>query len=267
VKRFTTPLCLAALMTAMVATPALAAPPTNDAYGGSVTIGGLPFTDTVDTSEATTDADDAEWNMTCGAPATDASVWYEYTATSDDGVIVDATESDYTVGISVVTGAPGSFELVACGPDAIGFSAVAGETYSIIAFDDQFDGGGNGGMLTLLVDVAPPPPEVDVTVDPVAHFDPQSGSVTVTGTVTCVGTADFSFIDLQLEQRVGRFIVRGFGFVDFACDGTTQEWSAEVIGDNGLFKGGRAATLTFAVACNAFTCGEDVEETTIHLRG
>jgi hypothetical protein len=40
----------------------------------------------------------------------------------------------------------------------------------------------------------------------------------------------------------------------------------EVFPDNGLFKGGRAATVTFAVACGFTDCGEDVEERTIKLR-
>lgn len=269
-RRFTLPIVLAALITAAMATPVLAAPPGNDIYSGSVTVGALPFTDTLDTSEATTDADDTEWNASCGAPATDASVWYELTPAEDIGVVVDASASSYTTGIAAVIGAPGSFETVACGPDAIVFFAAAGETYSIIVFDDQFDESGNGGTLSLLIDEAPPPPTVDVAVDPTAQFDPMSGSVTVTGTVTCSseGPIEFSFIDVQLEQRAGRFIIRGFGGTDFACDGATHDWSVLVFGDNGLFKGGRALSLTFAVACNPFGfCGEDFEERTLKLRG
>ena len=266
-KRLSIVLSLVVLFSLTLVTPALAAAPANDTYAGRTTIGGLPFSETIDTSEATTDADDAEWNATCGAPATDASVWYEWTADGDSILIADASGSDYTVGITVVTGAPGTFELVACGPDALAFEAIDGETYSIVAFDDQFDGAGNGGSLSLLVDVAPPPPVVDVTVDPVASFDAHTGSVTVTGTVTCTGTTDLGFIDLQLRQRAGRVIINGYGFAEFVCDGTTQPWSAEVFGDNGLFRGGRAASVTFAVACGVVECGADVEEVTIRIRG
>jgi len=56
--------------------PAYAAAPTNDTFAGATAIGAVPFSTTVDTSEATTDADDANANAICGAPSTDASVWF-----------------------------------------------------------------------------------------------------------------------------------------------------------------------------------------------
>ena len=40
------------------ATPAFAAAPTNDTYAGRTVVSGLPFSDQVDTTGATTDADD-----------------------------------------------------------------------------------------------------------------------------------------------------------------------------------------------------------------
>lgn len=264
--RISVPLTLAMSLTMLLAAPVLAAPPTNDTYAGSEPIGALPFSTTVDTTEATTDADDAEWNAQCGAPATDASVWYAYTAASDDLIIANTEGSSFTPGVAIVVGAPGSFAVVACGPDAVIFETIAGETYQIVVFDDQFDGEGNGGTLVLSVDEAPPPPSIDVTVDPVARFNSRTGGVTVTGTVTCEGEADFTTIDLIVEQRVGRFVVRGFGSAFFTCDGTTQTWTADIFGDNGLFKGGKATSLTFAVACGVL-CGEDFEEVTLKLRG
>ncbi len=267
-RRFSISVCLVSIMSLLLAAPALAAAPGNDTYAGRATIGSLPFSDSLDTSEATTDADDAEWNASCGAPATDASVWYEFTSASDTGVVVDTGGSDYTVGIAVVSGAPGALVTEACGPNAIGFFAAAGASYSIVVFDDQEDGGGNGGMLSLAVDVQPPPPIIDVTVDPVARFNSRTGSATVTGTVTCSGSGvEFAFIDVQLSQRVGRFIVSGFGSAEVSCDGETHAWSAEVFGQNGLFKGGKAAAVTIGVACDPFQCGETFQETTVRLKG
>jgi hypothetical protein len=268
-KRLTVLISLVALFSLTFASPVLAAPPPgNDDYAGRTVIGSLPFSDSVDTSKASTDADDEELNAQCGAPATDASVWYELTATSDGTILVDVSASSYTAGVMVATGSPGSFSLVTCGPGLVGFGTITGETYAILAFDDQLDGSGDGGTLAITVDVAPPAPEVDVTVDPVGTFN-ASGSATITGTVTCTGQADFTFIQVQLTQRVGRFSVTGFGFLDFGfvCDGTTQSWSVEVFGSNGLFKGGRAASVTIAVACGLIGCGEDFEQTTVMLRG
>lgn len=261
------PTSVALLFSVVIATPALAAAPTNDLYTGRTTIGALPFSETLDTTEATTDADDVELNAECGAPATDASVWYEFTATADMGVLVDVSASDYSAGVLVGTGAPGSFSIVSCGPAGVIFFAESGVTYAILAIDDQLDEAGTGGTLVISVDEAPPPPEIDITVDPTGTFNPQTGSATISGTVTCSGDADFASVEVELRQRVGRFVITGFGWMDPFCDGTTQPWSIEVTGSNGLFKGGQAVAVTFAIACGEFDCGFDFEEATVRLRG
>src|SRR5258707_3865617 len=148
---------LAAGLVLIGAAPAQSATPTNDTFGGAVPIGSVPFTTSADTSQATTDADDANANANCGAPATDASVWYSTTPATDGGLLVDVSKSSYSAGVLVVTGAPGAFEIVACGPGAVGFQAVAGTTYFPLIIDDQADRTGNGGTLVLNVDTAPPP--------------------------------------------------------------------------------------------------------------
>ena len=260
---------VAAALTAITITntPALAAPPTNDVYSGAEVIGGIPFTTTLDTTEATTDADDDEMNATCGAPAMDASVWFSFTSSTDDAYLADASASDYSAGVFVATGAPGSFEVLACGPGGAAWQATAGQTYSILVIDDQEDGGGNGGTLELTVDVAPPPPALEVTVDSTALFDAKTGSAILSGTIMCGADAEFAFLEAQLTQRVGRLLIRGFGGTDVTCDGTTRPWTIEVLGDNGLFKGGKSASATFAAACSAVFCSEYFNESTIQLKG
>lgn len=264
-RRLAIPSSAVLLFTFVLVTPALAAAPGNDLYAGRTSIAALPFSETIDTTEATTDADDAELNLQCGAPATDASVWYELTATDDVAVMVDVTASDYTAGVIVASGAPGSFVVEACGPGIVGFFALSGETYTILAFDDTPDAS-NGGTLSITVGEAPPPPSIDITVDPIGSFDPQTGSATISGTATCSSDALFAFIELELRQQVGRFIVTGYGATEVVCDDTTQPWSVEVFGSNGLFKGGRAVSVTFGTACGSFDCGSDFEEATVHLR-
>jgi len=247
--------------------PAFAVVPSNDTYAGRTPVSGLPFTQILDTTEATTDADDAELNAQCGAPATDASVWYDFTATADGGVVVNMLGSDYTAGAIVATGSPASdWSLVACGPDAVGFPTVAGETYTILVFDDQFDGAGNGGTLNLTIDLAPPTPTIDVTVNRFGTFNSKTGAATISGTVTCEGEAQFAFLEVNLRQDVGRFTIRGFNGTDVTCDGVTRPWTLEVVADNGKFAGGKALSVTFAVACGLFECGIDFEERTVQLR-
>jgi hypothetical protein len=264
-KRMAIPSSAVLLFTFMFATPVLAAAPSNDDFAGATVIPGLPYSETLDTSEATSDPSDAELNTECGAPALDASVWYTFTPTADMAVLVDVSASDYSAGVFVATGSPGAFGPVeACGPGMVVFSAVAGTTYALMIIDDQQDGTGNGGTLELSVTEAPPPPEIDITVDAVGRFNSQTGSVTLTGTVTCTDGA-FAFIDVQLTQQVGRFTIRGFGFVEVLCDGTAQPWTIEVLGDTGLFKGGQAVAVAFGQACE-FDCGFAEETATVRLR-
>jgi uncharacterized protein DUF6299 len=261
-RRIAIPSSAMLLFSLMFAAPVLAAAPANDVYTGRVAIGAIPFTDSLDTTEATTDADDAELNSTCGAPATDASVWYEIVGT-DQTVLVDVSASDYSAGVLVGIGSPGSFQTVACGPFSVAFFAESGTTYALLIIDDQEDGVGTGGALELSVDLAPPPPEIEVTVDPTGTFTAQGGA-TITGTITCTADA-FAFLNASLSQTVGRFTVRGFGFGEVFCDGSQQAWSIDIVGDTGLFKGGRATVTIFAQACT-FDCGFAEVSATVRLR-
>jgi len=257
----------AALLSTVAAAPAYAAAPANDTFAGALAVGALPFTTSQDTSEATTDADDAEANQNCGAPVTDASVWYSFTApASDEAIIVDVSSSSYSAGVLVVTGSPGSFVIQACGPGATAFLTVAGETYHFMIIDDQSDGSGNGGTMVMTVDTAPPPPDVDITVDPRGTVD-KAGTATLSGTMSCTGEVQFAFVEVSIVQRVGRGSIDGFGFVETPCDGTDRPWSVQIspfIGGS-KFAGGKAASVTFGVACGPVFCGEDFEERTVQL--
>jgi len=246
--------------------PAYAAAPANDTFPGAIAISSVPFSTTLDTSEATTDADDVNANVNCGAPATDASVWYSFAPAADGAIVVDVSASSYTAGVLVVTGAPGMFQIIACGPGAVAFPTTAGTTYYLLMIDDQLDGGGNGGTLVVNVVEAPPPPTIQATVDATASFDSRTGSATAHGTITCTGVVEFAFVDVELHQRVGRGEVVGVGAVEVTCDGTTRPWSVEVFPIFGSkFAGGKAASLTLAVACGPFECGISFQEHIVQL--
>ena len=245
--------------------PALAAPPANDTFSGA-TLVSVGFSEVLDTTEATTDADDAQLNTNCGAPATDASVWYALEG-NDQGVIVDVSQSNYTAGVAVGVGSQGSLDLVTCGPGTVGFFAAAGTTYYVLAFDDQFDGSGNGGSLSISFNGAPPPPTIDITVNRYGTFN-KSGTATVSGTYTCTD-ADFADVFIEARQHANRFTILGFGeFFDFGtCDGSTHTWSAEIFPITGKFKGGKTLTLNFSLACGPFQCSDGFVEQTVQLRG
>ena len=93
-------------------------------------------------------------------------------------------------------------------------------------------------------------------MDPVGHFDAATGGASVSGTVSCDASAEYAYIDLELTQRVGRLLIRGFGGAEVTCTGEPEPWTAFVIGENGTFKGGKSVGVALAVACRFDDCGE-----------
>jgi hypothetical protein len=244
---------------------AYAAAPSNDTPSGATDISALPTTIDEDTTEATTDAADAVLNEQCGAPETGASVWFAYTDTTGTGFIASVEDSDYSAGLLVTEGDPALGNVVTCGPGAVGVETTIGTTYYVMAFSDSST---SGGHLHLTLDVAPPPPDLTVTANPrgVTYKD---GSALVSGTYSCSNAdGENSEIDGTLTQRVGRVKISGdFSVWPLECDGSAHPWSAQVTSYNGLFRGGKAASLTFGYACGAFTCADGYTEQTIQLSG
>src|SRR3954452_12572824 len=151
---------LAGIAMAAQGAPALAAaPPPNDDFDAATVISSLPFSDGIDTSQATTAADDPY----CAGNG--ASVWYRFTPTQDVDVQADTFGSSYDTTLSAFTGSRGSLTPVACNDDSgslqskISFTALAGTTYYIMA---AAYGSGSGGQLSISTKpVAPPGPECD----------------------------------------------------------------------------------------------------------
>lgn len=257
-------LLTATLLVAMGVSPALAAPP-NDDIDEATEIFGLPFFDEVDTTDATTAEDDP----VCAGQG--PTVWYTFTPSEDTEIAADTFGSDYDTTLSVYTGTRGDLEQLDCNDDAgdtlqsrVRFQAIAGETYFFMvgAFAS-----GPGGTLQFSVDVAPPPLVVDLSIDRTGQFVPQTGEAVIFGTLTCSEPAS-AFLSVELQQEVGRFIIRGFSFIEFACEGETA-WSATVTSDTGLFRGGPAKVAAFAFA-EVLETGESAADeafATVRLRG
>lgn len=267
-KRFLVLISVIALWSLAFATPALAAAPGNDDAGTATLISSpLPFTDSLNTTEATADPSDPD----CFGTGTNASVWYSFTTgAAPITLLADTTGSDYGTQIVVVTPSAAG-DIVGCGIDFAQLTAEPNTTYYfMVAACFNFavvrpaaigcDTDPTGGSLVFSLGEAPPPPTVELTVRSSGTFNKVTGSATISGTVVCTGEAFSTEIDVQLKQTVGRFSVLGAGSLypdAFVCDGTAQPWSVEVFGFTGLFKGGRAAADVFAAACGAFDCGFD----------
>lgn len=242
---------------------ALAAPPGNDAIANATVIGSVPYTDAIDTSEATTAPDDP----VCAGQG--PTIWYVYTAPADQRLLADTFGSSYDTTLSVYSGSLGDLEQIDCNDDAQGLEsalvleATAGTTYYFMVGACCDTPGGD--LVFSLDETDLTAPEIDITLDARATFDARTGTATATGTATCTGAED-AFVEVGLEQRVGRFIIRGYGGTVVECDGSTQDWSVEVVGESGLFKGGRALATAFGEACGIVGCDFDFEQKTVSLR-
>ena len=153
-------------------------PPPNDDFDDATLIESLPFTDSVDVTDATRAADDPP----CIAED-EHTVWYSFTAPQDweDQTVVRAgtAGSDYDTTLSAYMGSRGALTEIACSdhlrdrnlPATVDVRLSAGETVYFMAA--TFDGL-LGGTLELSVDLAPQPPSNDdftgATVVPTLPF-------------------------------------------------------------------------------------------------
>ncbi len=226
---------------ALGAPPALAAPPGNDDFANATTVTEpLPFTDSVDTSEATVEATDPVPDCV----DTQNTVWYAYTPTASGLVEGNSFGSDYDTTLSVWTGSPGSFSQVACNDDfadsvqsKVTFDATASTTYYFMA--GSFDAS-DGGSLVFNVQVGTPSLQIDdLTISPTGSVNARAGTVVINGTITCSGPVGTVGLDVFVTQRIGRFVVQGEGFDVIECSGQ-MSWSIDVEPFNGLFVGGHA---------------------------
>jgi hypothetical protein len=249
---------LVGLLVIAVSAPVAAneAPP-NDDFDDATAITTLPFSDEVDTREATQAADDPD----CfGAGPT---VWYAVTLAEDTFVEVNTFGSDYDTTLSAYVGERGDLEQIACNDDAAGtlqsrirFVAPAGETTFVMV--GAFASGPGGDLVLNALETEPfTPLDIHLEVDPIGRVQPRTGTAWLTGTVTCSAPA---FVDLsaELSQRAGRVIIRGSGFDFFECDGETP-FELEIPGETGLFTGGRAHASVDAFGCQDLFFNDEPE--------
>jgi PKD repeat protein len=135
--------------------------PANDDFSNATIISALPFTNNVDTTGATSAADDPAG---CG---NNGSVWYAFTPSQTEAITANTFGSNYDTILSVFTGTRGALTLVACNDDSAGtlqsevdFTATAGTTYFFMISQCCGSGGSGGGQLAFNVS-APTPPAND----------------------------------------------------------------------------------------------------------
>lgn len=232
----------------LAAGPAMAAAPGNDEYTGA-TVLQLGDHITQDTTQATTNSGDEQDNSACGAPATNATVWFQYTPFIDGDVLIDVSKSDYSAGVMVFEGTPSASSLVTCGPGTVGATLAGGTTYYIMAFSDTDT---IGGSLDLSLTHAPRP-ATHVTVAKKGKAF-HGGAATLHGTYSCANDFFGSELDAHLLQRAGRLKIQADGFRSVRCDGKKHPYSVRLVSPTGYYAKGAARARISLTACGVSTC-------------
>jgi PKD repeat protein len=203
----------------VLAAPVALAQPANDDFANATVIdpSSLPFTDTVDTTAATTEVDEP---IVRGCAFYAGTVWYSFTPSSSGLYRVDTSASNYFHAINIYTGSSlPTLSGVACGyqADRPTFRATAGTTYYI-----QVGAYTSGGTLQLTLSFLPPPPNDDFAdATPIASL-PFSDTVDLTAATTqasepspsCVGlpnTAWYTFTPTTTESVTAKIDQYGVG--------------------------------------------------------
>jgi hypothetical protein len=249
-------------------TPAYAAAPTNDTIENATEITPVPFTDTVDTTEATTDALETSLNASCGAPSVEHGVWYHSTVTQSGTFTADTSQSSYGTGIMAVAGPANAPTFLTCGPRTITGPLTAGQDVFLLVFGDGTTPETSGTMVLTVGPVAPAP-TVNVTINSGGSFG-RDGSAAISGTLTCTGDAvNFEGIFGAVQQRVGRALLNSNfeSQPDVVCDGAPHDWVGTAAPSNGLFRGGQATVDVQAQVCNSGGCSSAQTSATVKLSG
>lgn len=249
-------------------------PPSNDDILGATSIPTFPYSLSEDVSTASS----APSDPFCDGNA--QSVWFTYTATSNERLEVNTFGSNFDTTVSVYTGAPGSLIQQGCNDDSNGtlqsrvdFDAIAGTTYYFMAAAPYRQSPAN---LVFNLQLAPPPFTFTPTVDQFGTVNPSTGNTTIQGAVSC-NYNSFINISGQVKEMHGNVPVNGFFNAFVPCNATTANWSATLQSQLQLFHGRSAllftagkATVTATAFGFDFDTGEFKEvniTTTVTLSG
>jgi hypothetical protein len=240
--------CLASLLLAIALTfagvlPASAALPSNDDFASATVVTEpLPFTNTINTSEATTAPEDPD------CYGNGPTVWYEYTPSQDMLIEADTFGSDYDTTLSVYTGSPGSLTQIGCednpqlpyGPQAsqaaVIFNVVAGQTYYFMV---GASGSGLGGTLVFNVAFFQNV-QAEIQIDPIGTVT-KNGSAIIRGTLTCSRPAILESVGGTVQQTVGKRVIIAPFFLPLSYCGPEMgviQWEVVTSPDDNRFKPG-----------------------------
>ena len=264
-------LAFALLMSMALALPgvptALAAPPLNDNFANATAIGALPFSDSVDNTEGTTELDEPQFCS--GSPQT---VWYSFTPVANAVVRADMAGSSFFDTNLVVYQAAGpgfgGLNFLTCASfffpfgTSVTFSVQAGATYYLQA-GNTFSGGGN--LHVNLQEIPPPLNDNFANATPIAALpfsdpvDTAAASIEAgEPTPTCAagndpgGTAWYVFTPSETGSISANIVNTSFSTVVAAYTGNSLASLTEVgsrcFGERLTFRANAGTTYYFQVA-------------------
>jgi hypothetical protein len=128
--------------------------PVNDDFNGAIAVTRVGFTSRINTTQATTAADDPV--PSCANGGQGPTVWYSFKSSRNKRVEVNTFGSDYDTDLMVYTGTRGNLTEVHCNDDAgngvqskVVLDAVAGTTYYVMV--GAFASGPGGNLVFNLV--------------------------------------------------------------------------------------------------------------------
>jgi len=221
-------------------------PPSNDDFGQPVVITPLPFSHTLDTTNATSAADDP---VLCTGYKGGATVWYRFTAPSSGTLTADTFNSNYDTVLAIFTGERGGLTRVACNDDyqsfqsRVALSVTAGTTYFLEVADYYSTSSSEikaapgsttetanppvnalrGGELRLAVEFAGsavPTPTHTPTATPTATATPTSTSTPAADVVMALAPASVTVrqgvtFTVTIQIRTGELVDGAASHIDF----------------------------------------------------
>ena len=234
--------------TAATPTPTLTprAPLAGDEPTDALAIASIPFSQSLDPKRATEGASDKGCDDVRSSSKT---VWFKYTATSDDALGAYTAGSEYgTVLVVNRLNADGSLEMVDCNVwspqdgSAVRIAAKSGVTYLFMVGSI----GRRSGEVHFALEAAPKRASVNAALELGGTFD-DFGHVNLWLTTHCSGDIQYFSVEIELRQVVNREVHTIYGYWDLSNCRHEQTWNLEMSSDEFVF-GSEPATAFMSIS-------------------
>jgi translation initiation factor IF-1 len=203
-------------------------------------ISSLPFSETVDVSEATASSTDPDCEQS------GHTVWYSYTPADDIRLEVDTSASNWDTVVAVYEG--DDLNPVICTDSPVArFDAKAGATYRVM-IGSWYDGPST--VLVVSVDEAPPALQVAARIADQGRISKLTGAARLKVRVRCSVEAN-AYVSGHVKQRQGDRIITGSFSKDLECGTAWTDARMTANPDRRAFRAGKAVVRLSASAWNS----------------